>query len=149
MPLSLSYSLLHIIFSTKGREPMIPEELLPKLHAYMATVSRSLECECYQVGGISDHVHLAIRIHRTVTISHLVKKLKTTSTHWMKREHQVNNFSWQRGYGAFSLSPKDLPTLRRHILNQATHHRKRDYQEELLEFLHKYGLDYDEQYLWD
>jgi REP element-mobilizing transposase RayT len=80
MPQSLSFLLVHIVFSTKDRAPFLAAaSVRPALHAYLATVARNAECECYRVGGITDHVHLAIRVTRTVTVAKLVEELKTSS----------------------------------------------------------------------
>lgn len=97
-----------------------------------------------------DHVHLAIRLSRTITIADLVEKLKTTSSVWAKNEFtSLKKFSWQRGYGCFSLSPGDLDALIHYIDGQPEHHRKRTFQEEFLAFLEKYHVEYDEAYVWD
>ena len=77
---------MHIIFSTKERRPFLNPETCPKLHAYLATVARNAGCECYRVSGVADHVHLAIRLSRTLTIAKLVEDLKTSSSKWLKTE---------------------------------------------------------------
>jgi putative transposase len=103
MPQSLSYLLIHIIFSTKDRAPLLSPELRSDLFAYLATVARNANCECYRVGGVADHVHLAIRLSRTTTIAALVEELKTSSSKWLKTQSPaLANFAWQNGYGAFS-----------------------------------------------
>ncbi|MGH7978049.1 MAG: IS200/IS605 family transposase [Limisphaerales bacterium] len=150
MPQSLSMVVMHIIFSTKDRHPFLNSETCPKLHAYLATVARSAGCECYRVGGVGDHVHLAIRLSRTLTIASLVENLKTTSSKWLKTESSdLKAFSWQRGYGCFSIGPTDLDSLCAYIDNQPEHHRSRTFQDELRMFLKKYGLEYNETYVWD
>src|SRR5256885_16353418 len=109
MPQSLSLVILHVIFSTKEREPLLEAEVKPKLHAYLATVARNAGCEAHRVGGVADHVHLAIRLSRTITIAELVEKLKTTSSKWLKGQSaSLGAFAWQRGYGCFSVGPSDL-----------------------------------------
>ena len=150
MPQSLSYLLVHIVFSTKDRAPILDASIRPDLYAYLATVARNDGCECYCVGGISDHVHLVIRLSRTLTIAHLIEELKTSSSKWLKTQSPaLSQFSWQRGYGAFSVGPSDLEALRTYINDQEEHHRKRTFQEEYRAFLQKYGVDYDERYVWD
>ncbi len=116
----------------------------------MATVARGLDCECYQVGGTADHVHLAIRLSRTLTTAKLVEELKTSSSKWLKKQSPgLAKFSWQRGYGVFSVGPSDLEALRSYIRNQEEHHRTRSFQDEYRAFLTKYGVEFDERYLWD
>ncbi|MDX1964564.1 MAG: IS200/IS605 family transposase [Pirellulales bacterium] len=150
MPQSLSFILTHIIFSTKDRTPCLNEQILPSLHAYLATVTRNLKCECYRVGGVADHVHLAVRMSRTVTMAEVIEELKTSSSKWLKQQDRVFiNFHWQRGYGAFSVGPADLDALRTYIDNQAIHHQQRTFQDEFRAFLTKYGIEYDERYVWD
>ncbi len=150
MPQSLSLVVVHVIFSTKDRRPFIDSETRPKLHAYLATVARNIGCEAYRVGGVADHVHLAIRLSRTVTIADLVETLKVSSSKWMKAQAPgLAEFSWQRGYTCFSIGPADLEALRAYIDDQENHHRTRTFQEEFRMFLKKYGVEYDEAYVWD
>jgi putative transposase len=150
MPQSLSYLLIHLVFSTKDRVPLLEDRVRPKLFAYLTTVARQAGCECYRVGGVADHVHLAIRLARTVTVAGLVEELKTSSSKWLKTQSpDLIDFAWQRGYGAFSVGPADLEALRSYIDHQEEHHRTRGFQEELRTFLTKYGIELDERYLWD
>jgi putative transposase len=150
MPQSLSLVIIHIIFSTKDRFPCLNSSTRPRLYAYLATVARNSKCEAYRVGGTQDHVHLAVRLSRTITIAGLVEELKTSSSKWLKMLcPELRRFSWQHGYGAFSVSQDDLEDLMTYIDNQVEHHRVRTFQEEYLAFLKKYGVQYDERYLWD
>ena len=150
MPQSLSQIIVHLIFSTKDRTPNLTDETLPSLHAYLATVSRNAKCECIRVGGVADHVHMAIRLSRTETIADLVEELKTSSSKWLKpKARHLREFAWQRGYGAFSIGYRDLDALIRYIDNQAEHHRKTTFQEEYLEFLTEFGVEHDPRYVWD
>ena len=131
MPQSLSFILVHLVFSTKDRAPLLNATIRPNLHAYLATVARNADCECYRVGGMSDHVHLAIRLARTITAAQLVEELKTSSSKWLKTQAPaLAGFAWQRGYGVFSVGPKDLEALRHYIDAQEEHHRTRTFQEE-------------------
>lgn len=146
MPQSLVFALVHIIFSTKDRTPSITNPT--DLHAYLATVARNLGCGCFRVGGSADHVHLAIGLSRTITIADLISELKTSSSQWMKTQ-SASTFAWQRGYGAFTLGKSDLDALMRYIDNQEEHHRKIDFRDELRAILKRYGVEYDEEYLWE
>ena len=150
MAQSLSKVLLHVVFSTKNREKTIPSHLRPKLHAYLAGVCRAKGSEAYRVGGTEDHVHIACTLPRTLTMAKLLEEIKKPSSIWMKQQEQgIPNFSWQAGYGIFSLGQSQLPALIQYIDNQEEHHRTRTFKEELLELLEKYGVEYDEKYLWD
>jgi REP element-mobilizing transposase RayT len=150
MPQSLSYLLTHIVFSTKDRAPVLDATVRPALHAYLATVARNVECECFRVGGVADHVHLAVRLSRTTTMAQLIEKLKTSSSKWLKTQSPaLATFAWQRGYGAFSVGPSDLNALLHYIDTQEGHHKTRTFQDEYRAFLSKYGMEYDERYVWD
>jgi REP element-mobilizing transposase RayT len=150
MPQSLSLVVIHVIFSTKDRIAFIDPQTRTKLHGYLATVARNADCECYRVGGVADHVHLAIRLPRTLTIADLIEQLKTSSSKWMKTQWpDLASFSWQRGYACFSVGPSDLDSLCHYIDNQEEHHRVRTFQDELRVFLKKYGVEFNEAYVWD
>jgi len=150
MPQSLSFMLVHIIFSTKDRQPILDATIRPHLHAYLATVARNVDCECFRAGGVADHVHLAIRLSRTITVADLIETIKTSSSKWMKTQSPaLEKFSWQRGYGAFSVGPADLDALRMYIDSQEDHHKTRSFQDEYRAFLKKYGVEFDERYVWD
>ena len=150
MQQSLSYLLTHIVFSTKDRTPVLDATVRPALHAYLATVARNVDCECFRVGGVADHVHLAVRLSRTITMAQLIEELKTSSSKWLKTQSlTLATFSWQRGYGAFSVGPADLNALLHYIDTQEEHHKTRTFQDEYRAFLKKYGIDFDERYVWD
>ncbi len=150
MPQSLSDVLIHVIFSTKDRFPCLGASVRPHLHAYLATVSRNVKCECFRVGGVADHVHLAISLARTITIAALVEELKTTSSKWLKQQQpELGGFAWQRGYAAFSVSPADRELLLAYIDNQEKHHQTQSFQDEYRALLRKYNIDFDERYAWD
>lgn len=150
MPQSLSHVVVHVVFSTKDRFPCLGASIRPGLHAYLATVARNAGCDCDRAGGVSDHVHLAIRLSRTITIAQLVETLKTSSSKWVKTQtKELGGFSWQRGYGCFSVGPADLKALCAYIDRQEEHHRSRTFQEEFRSFLEKYGVAYEEAYVWD
>jgi putative transposase len=150
MPQSLSYLLTHIVFSTKDRAPVLDATVRPALHAYLATVARNVDCECFRVGGVADHIHLAVRLSRTITMAQLIEELKTSSSKWLKTQSPaLAAFAWQRGYGAFSVGPSDLNALLHYIDTQEEHHKTSTFQEEYRAFLTKYAIEYDERYVWD
>ena len=150
MPQSLGLVIVHIVFSTKERHPWLAAEARPRIHAYLATVARNSGCECYRAGGVADHIHLAIRLSRTITIADFVEKVKITSSKWLKTlSPDLMLFSWQRGYGAFSVEPADLDSLLAYIDRQEAHHQTQSFQDEFRGYLSKYKIDYDETYVWD
>src|SRR5665213_3017910 len=148
MPQSLAFVLVHVVFGTKDRVAILDASLRPELFSYLATVVRNAGSECYRVGGVADHVHIAIRLGRTSNVSGLVGELKSASSQWVKGRGFAE-FSWQRGYGAFSVGPADLNSLTATIDAQKEHHAKQDFQDEFRAFLRKYGVEFDERYLWD
>jgi REP element-mobilizing transposase RayT len=150
MPQSLSLVVIHVIFSTKDRLPQLDDGVRPRLHAYLATIARNTGCEAYRVGGVADHVHFALQLSRTVTIADLIEELKTSSSKWLKTQSpELSGFTWQRGYGCFSVGPTDLESLCTYISGQEEHHRTRTFQEEFRMLLAKYKVEYDEAYVWD
>ena len=147
MPQSLSLVIVHLVFSTKDRVPCLTQPITEELYPYLATVCRNAGCECYRVGGMPDHVHLAIRLSRTATIAKLVEEIKTSSSKWLKSKYP--HFTWQRGYGIFSVGQSDLEPLFHYIDTQEEHHRKYSFQEEMRSLLTSNQIEYDEQYIWD
>lgn len=148
MPQSLSRILVHLIFSSKHREPFIIDPIRPKLHAYLAGILDNLECPSIQTGGVSDHVHLLYLQSRTIKLSEVVEEVKTSSSRWMKTQG-VPKFSWQSGYGAFSIGESQVDTVVSYIKKQDAHHQKISFQDEFRRFLKKYKIPYDERYVWD
>jgi REP-associated tyrosine transposase len=150
MPQSLSKVIVHIIFSTKDREPWLDSNVRPRIHAYLATICRDLGTDFVHVGGVSDHVHIVTTLPRTLSQAQLIEQIKKTSSKWIKTVGaRYRGFTWQRGYGAFSVSLSQLEPVRRYIDGQQEHHRTRAFQEEYRELLRKHGVDFDERYVWD
>ena len=150
MPQSLSNILLHVIFSTKNRCPLLEKGIREQVHAFLAGAVRQCNCEAYRVGGVADHVHLAVQLSRTLSVADLVKEIKTASSKWVKtQEVALSDFSWQKGYGAFSLGISQKDALVRYIDHQEQHHQMQTFQEEYRLLLKNYGIDYDERYVWD
>lgn len=150
MPQSLSNVIIHLVFSTKDRAPLIDAAIEPRLHAYLATAIRDTKSECYRVGGVLDHVHFAIRLARTVSQSELVELIKRTSSKWIKTHGpQYQNFHWQKGFGCFSISHSHLDPLIAYVSNQPAHHRKLTFQDEFRKLCVKNGVEIDEKYVWE
>lgn len=149
MPQSLAYVLVHLVFSTKERRPLLTDAIRGEMHAYLATVLGP-ENICVRIGGVADHVHIAFYLARGESISKLVERLKVSSSKWIKtRGAEFAKFSWQRGYAVFSIGLGDRAALVRYIDAQATHHRRRDYQAEMRAMFAKYGVAFDERFVWD
>ena len=150
MPQSLSKVIVHVIFSTKDREPWLDSDVRPRIHAYIATICRNLGAECVRVGGVSDHIHLVTTLPRTLSQAQLIEQIKKTSSKWIKAiDARYRGFFWQRGYAAFSVSPSQRETVLQYIDAQHEHHRTRSFQEEYRELLRRHGVDFDERHVWD
>jgi len=151
MPQSLANILVHLVFSTKGREPFLLDAALrSRMHGYLGGISRTLECPAVQIGGTADHVHVLARQARTISLADWMKELKRASSLWIKeKEPSQQSFQWQSGYGAFSVSQSQSPVVERYIADQIAHHHTMSFQDELRALLRKHGIEFDERYLWD
>jgi len=150
MPQSLSSILIHLIFSTKNREPFITPVIEAELHPYMATIFRGLKSPSLAINGTDDHVHILFSLARVITIADLLEEVMTETSKWIKTKGpEFRNFHWQRGYGAFSIGQSQVEDVKRYIHAQKEHHRRLTFQDEYRLFLKAYGIEYDEQYVWD
>jgi len=150
MPQSLSKILVHLIFSTKGRERMIRPPVEDELYRYMATVCETCGCHAYRIGGTEDHIHILLNLSRTRMPADLVEQVKEESSKWIKTKGpEYRAFAWQNGYGAFSIGQYQFDHVLRYIDAQKAHHRRRGFQDEFREFLMRYEVEFDERYVWD
>ena len=150
MPQSLAKIYIHLIFSTKNREPMVPRHLHPDLHAYMGGILRDLGCTPVEINTEPDHAHVLFLLSRTVGLSDIVRQIKTGSTNWVQEQLPIlRNFHWQNGYGAFSVSQSGVEEVRAYIREQQEHHRVMTFQDEFRRFLQRYEVVFDELYVWD
>ena len=148
MPSTYTSLHCHIIFSTKNREPWIVEDWRDRLHAYMGGIVKGLNGTPLAIGGIEDHVHLLVGLKSSHRIDYFLRDLKADSSEWVHREIGMEMFAWQKGYAALSVSPSDVESVKSYVLTQAEHHRRKTFQEELLEILNENGIPYDERFLW-
>jgi putative transposase len=130
----------HIVYSTKERVPSIPEELQPKLWAYMAGIAANHGMRALAIGGIEDHVHALISLPATMSIAEAVQLLKANSSGWINRGRR-SRFEWQEGYFACSVSRSQLPRVSKYIANQREHHKKRDFAAEFRLLLKRHGFE--------
>jgi putative transposase len=140
--------IVHLIFSTKGRRPLITSDLRPNLFAYLGGIVREMQAVALIINGTADHVHLLVRIRPAQSPAEVVRIVKANSSRWA---HEKGNktFAWQTGYGAFSVSESKVAAVSRYIATQEEHHRKHSFQEEYVAFLKKNKVAYDERYIWD
>ncbi|MGI6496400.1 MAG: IS200/IS605 family transposase [Kiritimatiellia bacterium] len=150
MPQSFFELYAHVVFSTKNRERWLDAAIRDRVHAYLATVMRNEGCPYVHVGGVEDHVHLLAGLGKQVVLVDLVGRVKQESSKFVKTlGERYAGFYWQAGYGAFSVGPTQREDVVRYLDRQAEHHKRRSFQEELRAFLDKYGVSYDERYMWD
>jgi REP element-mobilizing transposase RayT len=148
MPQSLARVLVHLVFSTKNREPFISPEHRDRTFAYLAGTLNAIDCPAVLVGGMPDHVHLLFVQARTLSLSKVVEEVKKESSKWAKASvHPA--FYWQNGYGAFSVSPSMVERVKTDIANQESHHRVTTFQDEFRKLLQRHGMEWDERYVWD
>ena len=148
MPQSLAQILVHYVFSTKNRARWIDDDVRDNLHGYIGGIVDNLSGTLLKAGSVEDHIHLLIAHPRTCSPAQMVEAVKTGSSKWIKTEG-VPNFYWQDGYGAFSISPSHRAALENYIANQREHHRKVTFEDEYRALLKKYGIAFDERYVWD
>ncbi|MEW4561633.1 IS200/IS605 family transposase [Bremerella sp. JC770] len=150
MPQSFACLYVHLIFSTKGRKAWLDDSWSPQLYEYFSGILRAQGNQLLLAGGVEDHVHLLISISRQIAFADLVRDLKANSSKWVRENHVGRGeFGWQAGYSAFSVSYSGLSDVRRYIQNQKEHHQKQDFREELIAFLKKHDVEYDERYVFD
>ncbi len=132
---------VHCVFSTKDRRNLISAELQDRLHAYLIGIANNVGFKILAAGGTSNHLHLLIALPPALTLATAMQKLKANSSRWLA--NNGGEFEWQKGYGAFSVSPSRLPSVQSYIRNQPEHHRRRDFEEEFRALLDKSGVTYD------
>lgn len=147
---SLVKNYVHLVFSTKHRQPLIQPPVEEELHAYLGGVLKQLDCPVLTVGGYTDHVHLLFMLSKKRALMEVVQKVKAYSSKWIKtKDPALHNFYWQDGYGAFSVNYKGIERVRAYIQNQHEHHKNKKFKQEYREFLEQYAMEYDERYVWD
>ncbi len=150
MPQSLVKNYMHLVWSTKNREPLILPSIEPALHQKLGLLCRNLECARLKIGGYTDHVQVLMLLSKKITVVKLMEELKSKASKWIKAEGEAfENFYWQRGYGGFSVSPGQVPILENYLQNQHTHHQTQTYKDEFRGYLHEYEVAYNEQHVWD
>jgi REP element-mobilizing transposase RayT len=139
----------HVIFSTKNREPWISRDIEERLWRFLGGIARENGMKALQIGGMPDHVHLALALPPTQTVSKALQLLKGGSSKWIKDAlPDLRGFAWQDGYAAFCVSKSNLPEVIAYIQNQREHHRTKSFHDEFLSFLKRHEIEFDERYLW-
>jgi putative transposase len=139
-------NVVHLVFSTKDRRGSIPKDFQPRLWAYAAGICKKEGIFVHSIGGRADHVHLLIQIPPVLALSKAASAIKANSSRWA--HEQGHKFAWQSGYAAFSVSASIVPVVVRYIQNQEAHHRKMNFQAELIALLKKHGVEFDPRFVF-
>jgi putative transposase len=149
MPQSLVQIYLHIVFSTKNRLPTL-KDIQVETYSYLAGICKNLECPALIIGGAEDHIHLLTSHSKNKTIAEFLRDLKRSSSKWIKTlNSDLTSFSWQNGYGAFSISATHIEDLKKYIANQKQHHNNNSFKNEFRRLCKKYDVAIDERYVWN
>ena len=151
LPMAHTYTniLIHALYSTKDRQPWLTPEIRDEVFSYLGGTINELGGQSLLINGPRDHVHMLLVCPRTLSIAALMEKVKSHSSGWVKdRWPDRGYFGWQTGYAAFSVSRSHVDQVKRYIGNQEEHHRKISFQEELIAFLKKQGVEYDPRYVF-
>jgi REP element-mobilizing transposase RayT len=141
---------IHALFSTKDRTPLLQPDLKPELFSYMGGIMTKLNAKPILIGGPEDHAHLLFVLPCALSVADAMEQVKGSSSKWVKeRWPRRSDFAWQTGYTAFSVSQSNVETVKKYISNQESHHRRVTFQEELIVFLRKHGVAYDPRYVFD
>lgn len=147
MPSTHTHLLYHLIFATKNREPLLSSDWRSQLHEYLGGTTRGLGGTPQGIGGVADHVHLLVGLKSTHCLADFMLELKKASSIWVRETAGLAAFHWQEGYAAFTVSASAREAVQSYIDGQEEHHRVRTFREELIEYLRKSGVEYDERYL--
>ena len=147
---SLVQNYIHIVFSTKHRQHLINESIENELHAYIGGICNKLECQPIKIGGYTNHIHILCLLSKKITLMKLMEEIKSHSSKWIKTKGEAYaNFYWQNGYGCFSVNYSGLEPVILYIENQKDHHKNHSFEEEYINFLKEFKLEYNEDYVWD
>jgi putative transposase len=150
MPQSLAKNLIHLVFSTKNREPVLNESVREPLHDYASAVLRDLDSHVIAINAWRDHVHILFTLGRNHSLAQVVMEVKRATSKWIKTQGPAfAKFHWQSGYGAFSIGQSGVDEVTHYIADQAEHHRVKSFEEEFRSFLKRYQIEFDERYVWD
>jgi REP element-mobilizing transposase RayT len=150
MPNTFSQVYVQIVFAVKYRRCLIDKSWRDELHKYICGVVNGNKQKVYAIGGVEDHIHILVRIKPSISISDLVRDIKSCSTKWINEMRFLKEkFAWQEGFDAFSYSDGHLDNVIRYINNQEQHHQKKKFRDEYLELLKEYQVEFDVKYVLD
>ena len=141
---------VHGIFHVKSTSVQMDARDLPRIFGYIGGILKGIGAIPIIIGGVSDHIHFLSTLPSMLSISEMMRTVKTKSSRWIKTlSHAYSSFAWQDGYAAFSVSPSVLERTIGYIQNQAQHHQMTSYADELKTLLDDYQVSYDEKHLFN
>ena len=150
MSQSLANIVVHLVFSTKGRRPLLRDDERGQLHAYIAGILKNHDSPLIEINSVRDHIHILFAQSKNHAPAKIVEQVKTWSSVWLKQHHAwYADFAWQGGYGEFSVSPRQVEAVRRYIRRQQEHHAQKDFQTEFRHFCERNAKPLDDRYAWD
>jgi len=145
-----TYTQLHIqtVFAVQNRQSLIKNEWKDELNKYITGIIQNYNHKVLQINGMPDHIHILFGMRPTQSLSDLIKEIKQDSSKWINSKNFVNGkFSWQEGYGGFSYSKSEIPRIIDYIANQEQHHKIKTFEEEYLDLLREFKIEYDERFI--
>ena len=149
MARTMTKILVHITFSTKNRMALISPRVVQDLFAYVGGICRTLDSKLIAMNGPSDHVHLLVNLGKRISVADVLMNVKRDSSRWMHDVGGIGDFAWQAGYFGFSIGESTIDALKAYIANQKEHHKTVDFRDEMRGLMRKYGMEWDERYVWD
>lgn len=150
MPNTYTQLYYQIVFAVKGRRNFIQEPFREELQKYMSGIIANNDQKLYAIYCMPDHTHIFLSMRPTMCVSDITGKVKASSSNFLKNQNLVSrSFAWQDGFGAFTYSKSQADKVVKYVLNQKEHHKKKTFRQEYIEFLEKFGVNYDEKYLFE
>jgi len=136
---------VHAVFSTKNRHPYLKPEISERLYPYMGGIAHNIGFDLVLANGVEDHVHLILRVPPRLSLSEIIRLIKSNASKWIHETFPAaQNFSWQSGYSAFSVSQSKLQTVYEYVQNQKEHHAKISFKDEIFDLLRRHKIEFDE-----
>ncbi len=141
----------HIVFGTKYRHPLIKAEFQKQLYEYIGGIIRAQNGYLMEIGGIEDHIHILASLPPNKAVSDAIRDIKANSSKWINELNLINTprFSWQKGYGAFTVSYSLIESVRKYVQNQREHHQAKTFKEEYIAILKLHDIDVNLKYLFE
>jgi len=148
MPNTYTQIHIHAVFAVQNRLSLIQKQWQDELYKYITGIITKNGHKLLQIGGMPDHIHVLFGMRPTQSLSDLMQDIKGNSSFWINEKRFVQGkFSWQEGYGAFSYGKSQIDSVVKYIQQQEKHHKKRSFEEEYLELLKLFNIEFNEKYI--